>query len=476
MESATVKPGLRLDLIIRTSQRKKDAQSPTQQTQQAQGACAQGGHEIVFTHDSGASESGKTMDRDSIRVFRERHRAGLTDGVIVGYLDRLGRAPIEESMAFVRTLIGDGGALVAADWSADPIDLSDSNTEDMLVFRMQMNRSQWNKAAERYRQSQRNAIARGKWIGMAPIGFEKVRAGERKGCLSEHEHYGPIMAEAYRVAAIDGHAAVVAYLLRMVPERAWTTSEARRVLKSRAYLGEVHFKGYEPNLTAHDPLVGLDEDTWEAAQTDAKGRSANVDYLLSKVVHCEACGEGLTGQMQTVRGERYRRYRCSNVKACNGGSSISADALEAHVRECVAGLMGQTKVRVRFEVVGLQEARDALATAKAKQRAFAMNLDRQEALGEEAANETAKAHRLRVERAQQRLSEVSRLAIHCRELPGAEKVRSDDGALLRALRLLAGRDVYPVVRRDRRGGNVHGSVTERVFFHDLDDRAGVLAA
>jgi DNA invertase Pin-like site-specific DNA recombinase len=465
---------MRLDLIVRTSQRKLAGQSPNQQRQQAQNICAQGGHEIVAVHDSGRSESGKTMDRGSINAFRARHRAGLTDGVVVGYLDRLGRAPIEESMTFVRELVGDGGALVAADWSADPIDLADSNTEDMLVFRMQMNRSQWNKAAERYRLSQRNAIAKGKWIGRSPVGYEKVTAGERKGCLAEHEHYGPIMAEAYRVAAIDGHTAAVAYLLRLIPERAWDTSEVRRVLACKAYLGELHYGDYEPNLRAHPPLI--DRDTWLAAQTDAKDRRASATYLLSKVVHCAECGEGLTGQLQHVRqgGATYRRYRCSNIKTCGGGSSITADALEAHVRGRVAALMGDKRVRVRFEVAGLQEARAALARAKAGRDAFADDLDRQEALGDEAANRTAAAHRRRVEQARARYEQVAKQAIRNRELPGGEKVMHDDDTLLRALRLLAAHEIVPVVKRGRRG--VHGEVGERVVFNGLDDRAGELAA
>jgi DNA invertase Pin-like site-specific DNA recombinase len=449
MESAA-RP-LRLDLIIRTSQRKLAGQSPKQQRQQAEAICAQGGHEIVAVHDSGRSESGKTMDRGSINAFRARHREGLTDGVVVGYLDRLGRAPIEESMTFVRELVGDGGALVAADWSADPIDLADSNTEDMLVFRMQMNRSQWNKAAERYQLSQRNAIKAGKWIGRAPVGFEKVSEGERKGCLTEHEHYGPIMAEAYRVAAIDGHAAVVDYLVRMVPERAWWDApEVRRVLACKAYLGEVHYGSYEPNLHAHPPLI--DRDTWQAAQTDAKDIRASATYLLSKVVHCEGCGEGMTGQFQQFRKTvaPIAAIAARTATAAAGPRSVLT-RLEAHVRERVAALMGDRKVRVRFEVAGLQDARDALASAKAGRDAFADDLDRQEALGDEAANRTAAAHRRRVEQAQAHYEQVAKQAIRNRELPGAEKVRHDDDTLLRALRLLATRDVIPVVGRGRRG-------------------------
>jgi DNA invertase Pin-like site-specific DNA recombinase len=90
-------PGLRLDLIIRTSKRKAEAKSPKQQRDMAESSATAHGHEIVYVHDSGTDESGKTMNRASLNAARDRLRAGLTDGIIVALADRIGRAPIEQA-------------------------------------------------------------------------------------------------------------------------------------------------------------------------------------------------------------------------------------------------------------------------------------------------------------------------------------------------------------------------------------------
>src|SRR5690349_8221004 len=67
---------LRLDLAIRTSKRKTEAKSPQQQRDMAQGVASAFGYEIVRTHDSMADESGKTMDRATLRAVMQRVRDG----------------------------------------------------------------------------------------------------------------------------------------------------------------------------------------------------------------------------------------------------------------------------------------------------------------------------------------------------------------------------------------------------------------
>ena len=106
---------LRLDLVIRTSKRKTEARSPQQQQDMAQSCADVHGYRIATVHDSGKSESGKTMDRASIRAVAERVKAGETDGMIVGLTDRYGRAPIEEAMTVMRDLHRIGGVFVPAD-------------------------------------------------------------------------------------------------------------------------------------------------------------------------------------------------------------------------------------------------------------------------------------------------------------------------------------------------------------------------
>lgn len=420
---------MRLDLIIRTSERKKDGQSPDQQRQQASAICAQGGHTIAMEHDSGRSESGKTMERVALQAAQRRIRAGETDGIVVGYLDRLGRAPIEESMTFVRSLVRDGGVLIAADWSPDPIDLSDPNTEDMLVFRLQMNRSQWTKAAERYRLSQANAIKAGKHVGPTPLGYRREH-----GRLHPHELYGPVITEAYKLAARRGLHAAIDHLERMVPQRSWSTDSTRKLLKSRTYLGESHSGVHTPNLRAHAPLTTPAD--WRDAQSTPHKRRSNGNYPLSRLAACGNCGAGLVGGVQTVRGVSYRRMRCSAM--CEGGvGSINADALEGYVREEIATAFGRADFRLALEPVGREQAVAALADADERlQEAYRQAVRAQERSrrGRELADAEVDAAEHAYARAEDRVTAIAAAAADHVETPSEEEIRTNDAKLVIAIR------------------------------------------
>ena len=162
---------IRLDLIIRTSKRKKEARSPQQQQDMAT-ACIEvhDNYRLAAVHDSGTDESGKTMNRASINAAMERVRSGETDGIIVALADRIGRAPIEEAMATVREFCS-AGVLVIADMGGTPIDLSDGIAETNVVLQLQMARQFWVATAKRFQRSQRDAVAAGKHVGPTPLGY-----------------------------------------------------------------------------------------------------------------------------------------------------------------------------------------------------------------------------------------------------------------------------------------------------------------
>ena len=448
---------MRLDLVIRTSHRKRDAISPNQQRRIAAEYERRTGREIAATHDSGRSESGKTMDREALRQVRDRVRSGETDGVLVAYLDRLGRAPIEESMTFVRELVGDGGALVAADWSDDPIDLTDPNAEDMLVFRLQMNRSMWNKAAERQRLNKRDSLAAGKFIGPTPFGYAKAR-----GVLVPDPTWAPVVAEAFRRAARDGWQAAVDYLREAAPgERNWRTDMVRKLLASRTYLGEHASRGVE-GYRPHAALV--DETTYALAQHSPRARRANGSYLLSGLVRC-SCGATLVGQQQLYPDRAYelRRYRCAD-----GHTSCSADALDEWVREEVRSVLDRAEVRLRLMPAGVDEAREQLERTEADQRNYALAIA---GLSDPSAwAEGAAMHERRVAKARGEHQRLAAQAGAFELLPIAEEM-DDDLKLKRTLGLLAGRGLTLRLAPGR------GPLVDRVGW--LDDRdliAGVLAA
>jgi DNA invertase Pin-like site-specific DNA recombinase len=448
---------MRLDHIIRTSHRKQDAMSPDQQRQIAREFARRGGHKIVCTHDSGGNESGRTMDRAALHAVRERVRSNLTDGAFVSYLDRLGRAPIEESMTFVRGLVElDGGVLIAGDWNDEPIDLADDNVEDMLVFRMQMNRSMWNKAAKRQRINRRDALKAGKFIGPTPFGYAK-----QGGRLVLHPVWGDVAAEAFRRAARDGHDAARRYLTETAPdERIWRTDMVRKLLANRTYLGEHGKRGVE-GYTPHPALV--DPETFELAQQAPRARRGNGDYLLSGLVQC-VCGGHLVGQRVTHHNRPERRYRCSNLD-----STCNAAALDDLVRKEIREAVDRVEVRERVLPANVEELHAAVAEAVAERDAFvaatsALAGDYSKHLAKLDATAVATERMYLAARAQARAVEM---------LPAADELDNDDG-LRRALRILAARGLALALAPQRYH---RGPLGDRlVWIDDFKVVSGPLAA
>lgn len=458
---------MRLAQVVRTSQRKQDALSPQQQREIGESFERRTGHQIVRVHDSGRSESGKTMDRAALHSIREDVRSGALDGAFVAYLDRMGRAPIEESMTFMRGLTEvDGGVLIAGDWNDDPIDLSNPDVEDMLVFRLQMNRSMWNKAAARSAFNKRSALKRGAFLGPVPFGYRKQKKGGR---IERHEFEAQIVREAFRLAAADGIDAARDYLELSAPDaRVWRIDMVRKLIANRTYLGE-HAKrglvaGVDPETGAtvpyppHDALVT--EELFDAAQSKPRPRRGNRSYLLSQLVWCE-CGEHLIGQAQ--HGKRVR-YRCAA-----GHYSCGADDLNEIVRGECRGLLASKTVRDRVQPSGVDEALLAYEAAKTARRRYQLAIDNLDSDDVSGWAEGAAAVEKRVKDTHAVYRQLAAQSAAFERLPLAEEM-NDDEQLQAGLRILASRGLRFVVAR---GSN--RPLVERVR---LDDEvvAGALAA
>jgi len=447
---------LRLDLIIRTSKRKKEARSPQQQRDMA-AACAgahRPAHEIAAEHDSGRSESGKTMDRESVNAAMARVRAGEVDGIIFALADRIGRAPIEETMSFVRGL-SKIGYLVIADIGPDPVDLSNPNAETSLVIRLQFARDQWLNAANRFQRSQRDAIKAGKYVGPTPLGYRRER-----GRLVEDPVTGPIIRKAFKIAASDGIHACAAFLAEQLPGRRWDVDRVRKLLRSRTYLGESR-TGKLVNTQAHKPLTTLED--WTAAQTTPGARRANGDYMLSGIARCGECGSALVGQLQTVHGRTYRRYRCGTCARC----SILADKLEEHVRDALKAAVANRAFRMRFVPGDVDGARDALKRAEAELKAYLTN-PALSALGD-AFQAGAEVRAKAVEDARAAYQTLAGQAAHSELLSEPDQL-DDRVQFERALRAIGEVGIVIRVLPGR------AAVADRVEFLDGDDGARMLAA
>jgi DNA invertase Pin-like site-specific DNA recombinase len=176
--------------------------------------------------------------------------------------------------------------------------------------------------------------------GVAPYGH--VPTGYRRRGDGVYEPSGDAHAVdgAFRVRA-HGGTVDEAWRHLQAHDITITYSGTYQLLRSRVYLGEIHFGTLTPNLAAHEPLV--DRDTWDAVQRarSPSGRKAKSERLLARlgVLLCGTCGSRLAGSTATGAtssggggGRKYPIYRCGN-KTCPRPVSISAPTVEAYVVE-----------------------------------------------------------------------------------------------------------------------------------------------
>lgn len=339
------------------------------------------GVEIVRWHVD-EDESGGTQDRPGLRAAIARVEAGQTDGVACWRLNRFARnvaAAIED----VRRVQAAGGSLAFVDEDIDPTGPFGSFVLTVLLAVATLERDN---VVEGWKVAKARAVERGAPIGPTPWGYSR----QSDGTLAPDPDASPIVAQAYKRAADRGHHSAMEYLREHAPERTWTTTTLRRLLASRAYLGEVRYADMVKRA-AHVPLV--DRATWERAQvpTDAP-RARAADYPLSGLARCAACGEPLVGG----RGGRNRRmYRCrAGVttwpgERCDAPPVVTAEHLEAFVLDRIVAAYreadrGAVVVSGGSGAAGLAEAEGELEAAERELERFAADPVAAESLGEAA--------------------------------------------------------------------------------------------
>lgn len=418
-------------------------------------------------------QSGSKMSRPALDRMLADLAAGRIDGIVVAQVDRLSRADVGDALAVIRQILGDPQEdesprpLVLLDLGIDP---STEFGEFGLTILLGLARMQWRRYRRQWSSAQKRAVARGVWIGPAPFGYRTTIAGYDKhgqpvaGPLEEHPEHGPVVREAFRLAArVDLHAAID-HLKAAAPDKRWRTDEARRLLASRAYRGEVWGAG-ERKERAHPPLAT--PDVFAAAQSESRGRRRSGGYALSGVAVCGGCEADLVGALQTVRDRKYRRMRCSVLRpGCVG--SVSAERLDAHVRAELKEAAADDDFTLQFVAGDLSAARNALEAAKAERRRYAKDVRARELFGEEDYYAGAEERATEVRAAQEHYDAIATANERVAELPAAHEL-DDDSKLVRFIRATGVRITVAPGR---------GTIAERVSIAaaDDDDGVGVLAA
>jgi site-specific DNA recombinase len=276
---------------------------------------SQDGWHIVSSFEDRAS--GKSLARPGLAALRAAAATGSIDLVLVYRVDRFSRN-IGQLGVLVEELDKAGVAFRSV---SEPFDTSTPAGRMMMQMLGVFAEFERATIVERIGAGMERKAKLGGWtVGTYPIGYRKL-----VGVVgpAPDPAAAPIVREIFERYALDraGSAAIANDLnardLRTRYGRDWSRTAVLDVLRNRAYLGEVPFRGiwYEGH---HEPLVT--QATFDVAQAILERRSAEPrlrrtdgsDYLLSGLaLVCDRCGHTLIGASANGRhGKRYAYYTC----------------------------------------------------------------------------------------------------------------------------------------------------------------------
>jgi site-specific DNA recombinase len=343
-----------------------DGESVAQQTARIREACDRDGLRLLDVHPEQDVSGGTPLARrEGLRRAVELVEAGKADVIIGAYFDRLVRS-LKVQAELVERVEAAGGKVLALDTG----ELTNGSAGQWLSGTMLGAVSEYHRrtSAERAGEAQARAVARGVWMSpYTPAGYD--RGGD--GRLVPNADAGMVL-EAFELRAAG---VSVASVFERVRGLGLTYASVGRMLKSRAYLGEVHF-GRLVNRAAHPAIPGLDEATWKRAQRAkaTPGRKGKSDRLLARlgVLLCASCN----GRMSANTGKSSNQaiYRCGGHVGdrCPQRVTIGAEVAEAEVvaatKRALADVEGRASaetnaVAARAEADRLQDELDALVGA-----------------------------------------------------------------------------------------------------------------
>jgi DNA invertase Pin-like site-specific DNA recombinase len=321
--------------------------------------------------------SGGTHNRPALKQGIERALAGETAGMVSWKIDRFSRTT-EGGLRDLRRL-QEAEARLA--FVVEDIDTGTTYGKMVYTILLAVSEAFLESIKTSWLDAKSRAVKRGAVISRTPFGYKRCE----NGALEPDPAVAPIVAEAFRVAASQGLAATLTYLLEAFPARRWTTTKVRRLLSNRVYLGETRH-GEQVQAGTHEALVS--RSIWEASQTLPMPRATSEDFPLSGVVHCASCGAAMVGGRG---GKGQRIYRCSaslaqSAATCPTGCVVTAQRLEDHlVATAVAVLDGygaDASIGENDASADLTELEDAEREALAELEAFAADLTMRRVMGE----------------------------------------------------------------------------------------------
>lgn len=329
--------------------------SPAEQRERIEGAWEREGIAGVAIHEEIDVSGGAALEaRHGLSEALRAIEAGEAEVLTVAYFDRLFRS-LKVQDEVVSRVEAAGGRVQALDFGR----VTGATAAQWLSSTMIGAMSEYYRRSvgERVAGAQSIAVAKGVWTSRIPVGYEQGADG-----VLVPDDRAPAVTRAFELRA-DGASIreVRLYLREQGIERTYASVE--KMLRSRAYLGEIHF-GAMVNVEAHEPLVP--REVWKAAQRVRvpKGPLGKSARLLARlgVLRCGTCN----ARMIAAGRPKYPVYRC-NHPDCPASPSIMAHKVESAVIEAVQ--------RELADVEGRASAQGRASEAEAALEKAQANLD-----------------------------------------------------------------------------------------------------
>ena len=281
--------------------------------------------------------TGTVIDRPALSRLLKDARLGRFDVLLVYRVDRLARSI--RGLAQVIDELDQAGVIFRS--ATEPFDTG--TPAGRMMVQMLGVFAEFERAliVERITAGLERKAARGGWCGgQRPYGLNTAPDRER---LERHPTEAPLVPVIFDryVNGKTGSSALATWLNenghRTKNGRLWSPGSVITVLRNRAYLGEIYYRGNWYSAP-HEPLI--DTGLFERAQAllsernedRSKRRSNPTEYLLSGRVRCARCGQAYVGTAAHGRNNRYSYYTCF-TRMRYGTSRCDNDRLPAEQLE-----------------------------------------------------------------------------------------------------------------------------------------------
>jgi site-specific DNA recombinase len=281
--------------------------------------------------------TGTVVDRPELtRMLRDAKR-GRFDVLLVYRVDRLARSI--RGLAQIIDELDEAGVIFRS--ATEPFDTG--TPAGRMMVQMLGVFAEFERAliVERITAGLERKAARGGWCGgQRPFGLNIAADRDSLERNTTEAPLVPVMFDHY-VNRQAGSSALAGWLneqgYRTKNGRLWSSASVITVLRNRAYLGEIYYRGnWYP--AAHEPLIP--QELFDRAQAilaerceDRSRRASNpAEYLLTGRIRCGRCGQAYVGTAAHGRSGRYTYYTCF-TRARYGTKHCANDRLPAEQLE-----------------------------------------------------------------------------------------------------------------------------------------------